>query len=72
MFIIVTEKGFLTGKKKDEILESDEIVFETQNPNWSDIIHGKRKVYENINNNPTNPTNNDRVLTTTTTEDNRR
>jgi len=71
MFIIVTEKGFLTGKKKDEILESDEIVFETQNPNWSDIIHGKRKVYENINNNPTNPTNNDRVLTTTTSENNR-
>ena len=74
MIIVVTEKGFLTGKKTEDILETDNVMFETQNPNWTDVIHGKRKriKYEENITTTTNPINNDRVLTTTTTEDNRR
>lgn len=76
MFIVVTEKGFLTGKKEADILETDNVIFETQNPNWMDVIHGKRKrikYEENIaTTTTTNSINNDRILTTITTEDNTR
>lgn len=70
MYIVITKKGFLTGKKKEEILDTDEIVQETEDSNWINLIHGKRKKHENTNNDNINSINNNRILTATTTEDN--
>jgi hypothetical protein len=44
MYIVITENGFMTTKKKEEIIKSDEVTCYCHSEmECSNIIHGKEK-----------------------------
>ncbi len=43
MYIVITNKGFLTTKEKTNIDPTDTVVCEATNEECDDIIHGKGK-----------------------------
>ena len=43
MYVVITKNGFLTTKKKEDILETDTVVREADKEECSRIIHGISK-----------------------------
>ena len=54
MYIVITKDGFMTSKEKEDILKTDEVTcYCKSKQDCSDIIHGKRRRYnEKINKEP--------------------